>query len=434
MRSFARYLLLSLLLLATCCTPAVAEASEMPGNRLFLTTSASNTHPFAGQEILLTYTLWFRDVAPKISSETNPSFTGLWAKESQPERFIKSMQKKVNGDELRSAVVKQFRVVPLQAGTFTIAGYVMQCILPQQQIATNLKEIPETFVRITAPPIILSSLALPEPVPEGFSGGVGAFTLDLRSDNQKIRVGEPLTLKLIVTGTGNLHTLQLPGPTLPESFRHNPPERTTSPGSITSTITAWPQVTGSFKIPALRLVVFNPETRKFSTLVSKALTITVEEGPFQGKIGQEAEHPAAAEGKNNFSVPATGAIIAILFLLTIIAMALKGKKLQQSSRATTSEHQPEGDASAETMKQQLFTLLETAGIRTPEAMTRKELERALQELTIPVESQSELSAVLDSLDKILYCPSGKNGSPIPASIVAKVNALLTLLKTVERCR
>jgi hypothetical protein len=435
--SFARYWYhaLFLLLFATCCTPAVTGASEKPGNRLFLTSSASNLHPFVGQEIVLTYTLCFKDVAPKISSETNPSFTSLWAKESLPERFIKSMPKTVGGEPFRSAVVKQFRVVPLQSGSYTIAGYGMQCMLPQQEIDKSLKELPETPVNITAPSITLSVLALPEPVPESFSGGIGSFSLDLLTDHQNIRIGEPLSLQLTMRGKGSLHTLQLPGLTLPESFLHNPPERSSSLDAVTSTVTAWPQSKGTFQIPALRTAVFNPETRTFSTLFSNPLTITVD-APLQGEVADEAELPAAGTLRNNLSAPVTAAIIliVIVLLLTVAAVVMKRRKVQRSAGRAAPEGQLEQRVSAGEMKQQLFTLLEAAGMSNPGAMTRRELEGALLRLNVSTENRLELSAVLDSLDKILYTPSVNREMQIPESVVAKVNALLALLKKVEPFR
>ncbi len=432
--SFAssRYFALLLLLLAACCLPAVTEASERQGNSLFLISSASTSRPFVGQEVLLTYTLCFRDVAPKISSETNPSFTGLWAKESLPERFIKSMPKTVRGEQLRSAVVKQFRVVPLQSGPFTIAGYRMQCMLPQQQTGPSLKELPETPVNITAPPITLSALPLPEPVPESFSGGVGTFTLDLIADQRKVIVGEPVALQLRVGGRGSLLTLQLPKLSFPDSFLHNQPERSSSSDAVTSTVTLWPQSKGIFQLPAVRMVVFNPETRRFTTLFSKPLVITVD-APLQGGVAGEAE-PPAGDLKNNLVTAVTGAIIALLILLSVAAFVAMKKQGLRSARRASPEGQPEESVSAGGMKQQLFTQLEAAGMNNAGAMTRRELDEALQRLKVSTEERLEFSAVLDSLDQILYTPSAKKERPIPEAIVEKVNALLALLKKVERSR
>ena len=99
-----RYCTLFWLIIASLCAPAIAGAS---GNldKPFLGSSISSTSPFVGQEILLTYTLYFRNAAPKISSETNPSLQGLWAKESVPDRFIKSIPTIIQGEHFRSCLL-----------------------------------------------------------------------------------------------------------------------------------------------------------------------------------------------------------------------------------------------------------------------------------------------------------------------------------------
>lgn len=97
--------------------------------------------------------------------------------------------------------------------------------------------------------------------------------------------------------------------------------------------------------------------------------------------------------------------------------------------AENKSEQPEASGkSARTMKEQLFTLLEEAGIKSPGGMTRTELNDAMQEIKIPDETRSELPVVLDSLDRILYSPSKEKESRIPDWITTKVDALLRALK------
>ncbi len=419
--------------------PATAGAS---GNldKPLLVSAISNTTPYVGQEILLTYTLCFKNVAPKISSETNPSLQGLWAKESVPDHFIKSTPTTIQGESFRSAIVKQFRVVPIQSGRVTVSGYNMQCALPQQQVTTNGNELPDTPVKITAPAIIIAARALPEPVPEGFSGAVGDFSLTVLTDKQKLRVGEPLSVKLTLTGTGSLLTLELPMVHLPESFRQNPPERTTtlnkesalSSGSITSTTLAWPQSEGDFQIPSLRLVVFNPLSRQFSTLLSKPFAITVT-GAMQGAMANEKEPSDTTQEKTSLFSPllTTAAIIILLLLFGIALARARKKRLQKraiAQRDSAEKVRPDSGSSAGTMKQQLFTVLEETGIKSPGCLTRKELKQALLEITITDETRKELPMVLDALDMIIYCPAGKKEAEIPESVPARVSVLLHDLK------
>jgi hypothetical protein len=440
-----RYCAFFWLIIASLCAPAIAGAS---GNldKPFLISSISSTSPFVGQEILLTYTLYFKNVAPKISSETNPSLQGLWAKESVPDHFIKSIPTTIHGESFRSAIVKQFRLVPIQSGTLTVSGYNMQCVLPQQQVTSNGNEQSDTRFKITAPAIILSARALPEPVPEGFSGAVGDFSLTVLTDKQNLRIGEPLTVKLTLTGTGSLLTLELPTLHLPDSFRQNPPDKTTtlnkesvlSSGFITSTIIAWPQLEGDFHIPSQPLVVFNPETRQYSTLLSKPLAITVA-GALQGAMTNEKEpSDTTRETKKTFSPLLTNTAIIIILLLCGVAVVRARRKTLQKRAITQHDSaekvRPVSSNSAGKMKQQLFTVLEEAGIISPGGLTRRELKQALLEINSTDETRKELPTVLDALDMIIYCPAGKKEAEIPEWITEKVNVLLNELKKVGGAR
>ncbi|MEI8102125.1 MAG: BatD family protein [Chlorobium sp.] len=434
-RILASWRFCALLLLVTLYVSVQTARAENPNSTPFLTSSISKRDFFVGEEILLTYTLNFKDVAPKIFSEVSPFFQGVWVKESPPERFIKSTPTKVQGKTFRSAVVKQFRLVPLQSGNIPISGYRMQCLVQKLETSANPKRVKERVISIAAPPLTLSARPLPEPIPENFSWAVGSFSFDLLADKQKVRAGEPLSLKMIITGTGSLHTLQLPTLNLPESFRHNPPERSSHynkesripSGTITSTTITWPQSTGDFRIPAIRLTVFNPETEHYQTLLSKPLNITIARGVVKNIADQQTRHfPGESESNLYPPIMITAIFIGLLLLTmtaTLLSRSKKRKKAGQRHHNSEPQHSQNTAKTAGEMKQKLFTTLDKTGIKQPGALTRRELENALQRININCEIRAEIPAVLDSLDKILYTPSAK----LPESMINKVNTLIEAL-------
>ena len=87
------------------------------------------------------------------------------------------------------------------------------------------------------------------------------------------------------------------------------------------------------------------------------------------------------------------------------------------------------DTSPASLKHELFLLLEKAGIKRPGGLTRVELKNALLKLGLPNDVQAELPAVLDSLDRILYSPTGKKDAATPDSITERVNSLRQALST-----
>ena len=386
----------------------------------------------------MTYTLFFKDAAPKIAKEIKPPFEGFWAKENNAERFIKSTPITVKGEQFRGAVIKQFRVVPLQSGKLTVAEYRLECILPQQQ--SHAKAFPEKRVLITAPAVIIAARALPEPIPQSFSGAVGNFTLEFIADKQRVKKGDAVALQLILKGTGSLNTTQLPALKLPESFRYNQPEKSTSrkkeesisSGSITATTTAHPQSEGTFEIPAVHLAIFSPVTGKFQTLMAKPLAITVTAPQTESvvgtddvaKIGDEKGYPA-------WQWLAGIATVAVLAIATIVVRRKKRSLTKKSDVTVETTH---NETSAGEMKRQLFEQLQEAGVSKPSALTRHELESALQKSNIPDELRLELFALLDMLDKMLYMPVGKKDGQIPGTIIVQVNTLMEKLKQVKRSR
>ena len=432
------YRALCILVIAFTAVPAIAGAAVNRTGKLFIGATINNSLPYIGQEVFLTYTLYFKEVAPKISNETAPLLKGVWTKETVPERFIKSSPTSIQGELFRYAVVKQFKLVPLQSGKITVSGYSILCSLPQDHDASGGQERAETHERITAPDVVLSVRALPEPVPAGFAGAIGTFRQEFAADKLKLKVGEPLSLKLVLTGTGSLLTLKQPDIHLPESFRQNPPEiisslsanSVPSTGTITATITAWPQSAGEYEIASLRTVTFNPETRQYSTLFSKPISITVAPAS-EGITNKTAPRSSVPEKKPLISPLLIVTAVALLFLMARATTILIRRKQMNPEKA---KGQTGSDTSPASLKLELFLLLENAGIKSPGGLTRVELKNALLKLGLPDDVQAELPAVLDSLDRILYCPTGKKDAATPDSITERVNSLRQALSSISGSR
>jgi hypothetical protein len=432
------------MLMTLCCsTPAEANTSSNSARKPFLLSSTSQNNPWVGQEIVLTYMLYFKDDAPKIFKEENPSFKGLWASESSPERYIKSIPATVQGVHFRSAVVKQFRVAPVQKGKITISGYSMLCSFPQELPSGKESNTPDIRLHLTAPEVSIFARALPEPVPEGFSGAVGTFHMELITDKENVRIGEPLSLKLAITGKGSLQTIKLPDLHLPESFRQSQPDRAITPntksdensGTLSATFAVWPQAEGKFQIPAVKVVVFNPETSKFITLRSNPILINVNK-PAQGATPSDTLKPAKSiniDLNANGNLWITAAIALLLLFGTLLFLSGKFRQKQQinnGQEVRSTEPIADVSQSAANVRQQLFAIFEENGIQSPCGLTRKELDTALIKKGTPDTIRSEITDLLDALDRILYAPSPNQAAVVLERIAAKAESLKQQLQKI----
>ncbi|MBW2047675.1 MAG: protein BatD [Deltaproteobacteria bacterium] len=139
-------------------------------------------------------------------------------------------------------------------------------------------------VTIVSEPLELKVIPLPEKgKPEGFSGLVGAFTIEASLRPAKIRVGESATLTVQIRGRGNVNRipdLKIPDLEHVKIYADEPVLESgkDSRGLIALKTMKWalvPQVQGDYEIPSLALSFFDPRARRYRTVRTRALPLAV---------------------------------------------------------------------------------------------------------------------------------------------------------------
>jgi hypothetical protein len=134
--------------------------------------------------------------------------------------------------------------------------------------------------------------ALPETgKPEVFQDAVGRFTLRAEAGPRELAAGEPLRLRMIVEGDGNLEGLLPPRITDPGGVKFYTPQKKTIPGGVVFEQILIPQSEGLREIPVIRFGFFDPEKRAYRTLIEGPFSIRVER-----RARKEDSKPAAASG------------------------------------------------------------------------------------------------------------------------------------------
>jgi hypothetical protein len=182
-----------------------------------------------------------------------------------------------------------FRIFPPRAGKWTIERATVVA-----EVQTGYKWVTDSFfgVRRRVPdyervfaasePIEVVVKSLPEEgKPAGFTGAVGKFKVSLQTSDTQVKVGDPMLLKVMISGTGLLEKIKRPllsrDPAFAEGFSIN---ESLAPGDISGERVTFEQTIRAKsedvkEIPALAFPYFNPEEGKYEVARSKPIGITV---------------------------------------------------------------------------------------------------------------------------------------------------------------
>ncbi|NTV24632.1 MAG: protein BatD [Chlorobiaceae bacterium] len=431
-------LLVISLLLPAASTQAKSVGKTAPRDTLFIDASIDNRTPYVGQEVLLTYNLYFRTIAPRISDTGKAEHPGLWGQEVTPERYIRSIPATVSGQEYRKAVVKKIRLVPIQAGRLTVSNYRLRCFLPQDSGLSleNSKDIEKVII---APTTTIDAKPLPKPTPEGFSGAVGAFAVTLATDHYQLHAGEALNLSIKIDGKGNLKTFPPVTVNYPAGFRQEAPAVPTviqedadnTDEAVTSRITLRPEKPGTYRFTPVRLTAFNPWKARYETVSTGDITVRVLPGVTLPKQAVQDSIPVPQPEKTGWIPPAVMIAMAAGVLVLIAILYLVGSR-QRKQVPASAPKEPEPSMpkpaldSAETLRKRIYEALRSIGIPNPAGMTSLQIKKALTVRSIKPESAEALLELLKMIDHAVYTP-GKTSKESIEKLNRKAHAVIESL-------
>ncbi len=132
-------------------------------------------------------------------------------------------------------------------------------------------------------PVKIESLPLPEQnKPANFTGAVGEFGMTATAGPTTVTVGDPITVRVQISGTGALDAVTLPPQEAWRDFKMYPPTTKVEPGDAfgfqgTKTFEqiVSPENADVHELPALSFSFFNPDDHQYHTLTQPAVPLTV---------------------------------------------------------------------------------------------------------------------------------------------------------------
>ena len=284
-----------------------SQGSQVSSENLFVRTITTKTKVHEQEAFMIMYKLYFAnvDVAQLTNNTKLPEFTGFLKQELE-QGEIQTELEHYNGRNYQTAVLYRTILYPQHSGDITIDPARFEAVLrvqTRQQVRSIFDDFFGSYTNVTkmltAPGVTIHVAALPGGKPAGFSGGVGKFTLTPSISQTELQANDAVTIKLDISGSGNMKLLKTPSIDWPEGFEPYDPKvtnnfKTTSSGvSGTKSIEylAIPRSAGDYTIPAVHFSYFDIEDKAYKTLSTPEYTIHVKRG-----AGSSAGNSSSEEG------------------------------------------------------------------------------------------------------------------------------------------
>lgn len=332
--------------------------SNITAKEVFLKATPNKKKVYQGEQILLTYNIYYTIPISQLSVSKSPSYSGFWTKDiTENDGSLQQSSTVIDGQQYNVATIKEIVLFPQKSGNLIIDPLDLTCVaqIRQQRKRTQGYDPFEDFfgdvmgtsytnVRkdIKSQPITIEVEPLPTAnKPESFQGAVGQFTFTSKIDKSELKVNEAFTLTLTVSGKGNIELLELPKPAFPPDFEVYDPKISTTVknnalgiyGSKKAEYIIIPRVSGDFTLEDIEFSYFNPSLKKYETLKSDLHTIQVQKDasssnsgiytPGQADIkylGSDIRHINASD--NALSITGTTFFMSPLYIAIIIIMVL----------------------------------------------------------------------------------------------------------------
>jgi hypothetical protein len=273
--------------------PRMASAgSRITANDLFIKVTANKRRVHEQEPILLTYKVYSLVDLTQLEGKM-PDLTGFHSQEVPLPQQKSFHLERVNGKPYRAVTWSQYVMYPQMTGKLQIPSITFKGIVVQQNRSVDPFEAflnggsgyVEVHRNIVAPGLTVQVDPLPAK-PAGFSGGVGKFNISAQLTKKEVKAGDPVTLRVVVGGNGNLKLIKQPVVNFPKDF-DTYDAKVTDKTKLTSTGVGGnmiydflfvPRNQGTYTIPAVSFTYYDTDLNAYKTIKTQPFKLVVDKG------------------------------------------------------------------------------------------------------------------------------------------------------------
>ncbi len=259
---------------------------------LFIRVSA-NKHRIHEQEpVVLTYKVYTLVDLTELEGKM-PDLTGFHTQEVKLAPQKSFHNEVVNGRNYRCVTWSQYVMFPQMTGKLEIPSITFNGTVVQQNRNVDPFEAffnggsgyIEVKRSIKAPGVTIQVDPLPQK-PAGFSGGVGHFNISAQLDKTTVKANDPATLRVVISGIGNLKLIKEPVVAFPKDFDKYDAKITDKTkltpngveGNMIYDFLVVPRNQGKYTIPAIEFIYYDTSTNSYKTIKTQPFELIVEKG------------------------------------------------------------------------------------------------------------------------------------------------------------
>ena len=288
------------------------DPNYIASEKIHLVAEVSNSNPYLNEAITIVYKLYVaQGIGVRNSREIDkPRYSDFWSQNIDV-NGLGAQQGTYNGEDYLYVVLRKTVLYPQKTGKLNIEPLSLDVTV---EVPSNRRDVfGRSFMstvnrRVSAGNRTINVKPLPEEgKPDSFTGAVGSFIFSLTTNKKELKASEAFEVKLEVVGNGNLKLFRLPELVLPSALEVYEPEHNESvttlisgmKGKISDSYTVVANDPGSYPIPRVDFSYFDIKTKRYKTLDSERLVISVGTGP--NMISESEDGAAKLVSENNIT-------------------------------------------------------------------------------------------------------------------------------------
>lgn len=269
------------------------DTQSISSDNVFIRTNVSKSNVYEQEAVLVTYKLYTLVDVVQCANRKMPDFSGFMKQDIEQAQNKQFSYEHYNGKNYGTVVLYQVLLYPQRTGLLEITPATFEAairIQNKRSVRSIFDDFFDSYTNVSknllAPAAKITVKPLPANRPASFNGTLGHFNMTSTISNTEVKANEAVTIKVNISGTGNMKLIKNPEIKFPEGFELYDPKvannfKTSTSGTSGTKVIEFlfiPRHAGNYEIPAAEFTYFDIQEKSYKTLRTSSYQLKVLKG------------------------------------------------------------------------------------------------------------------------------------------------------------